>query len=140
LLDDDTVLSNAGEGVAAVCDTRDGTSGARDSLDADTVVAVDDLVVGEVNVADSVVVTAANGADGKTVTASAGAAGEGDVSYTKLLVASSKKERESQILTARVDGNTIILVVNDSVGDGNTGRASDIEGICFMSENCSQLC
>ena len=80
LLDDNAVFLDAGKGVAAVCDTRNGTGGARDSLDTDTVVAVDDLVVGEVDVADSVVIAAANGTDRKTVTTSTRAAGEGDVS------------------------------------------------------------
>jgi hypothetical protein len=91
-----------------------------------------------VDVADSVVGAAADGTDRETVTASARAAGEGDVSYEQLLVVSSKRGGDSRIRTARVDGNTIVLVVNDSVGDGDTGRASDIEGICIMSENCSQ--
>lgn len=80
LLNDNTVLLDAGKGVTAVCDSRNGTSGARDSLDTDAVVAVDDLVVGEVDVADSVVVATANGTDRETVTASARAAGEGDIS------------------------------------------------------------
>jgi hypothetical protein len=55
LLDDDAILSNAGESVTTVSHTRDGTSGSGDSLDADTVIAVNDLVVKEVDVADSVV-------------------------------------------------------------------------------------
>jgi hypothetical protein len=95
LLDDDAVLSNARESVAAVGDARDGASGSRYSLDADTVVAVDDLVVEEVDVADSVVGAAANGTDRETVTASARAAGEGDVSYEQWLAVSSRREGDS---------------------------------------------
>jgi hypothetical protein len=86
LLDDDAVLSNAGEGVTTVSHTWDGAGGSRDSLDADTVVAVDDLVVKEVDVADSVVWAAANRADWETVTSSARAAREGDISYEQWLV------------------------------------------------------
>lgn len=80
LLDDNTVLGNTGEGVTGVCDTRNRASSARNSLDAKTVLAVDDLVVSEVDVADSVVRAAANRADRKTVATSARAAREGDVS------------------------------------------------------------
>jgi hypothetical protein len=40
LLDDDTVLSDAGEGDARVGDARDGTSSTVDGLDADTVLGV----------------------------------------------------------------------------------------------------
>jgi hypothetical protein len=95
LLDNDAVLPNAGESVAAVGDARDGASGTRDSLDADTVVTVDDLVVKEVDVADSVVGTAADGTDRKTVTASARTAREGDVSYEQSSVSSTRQKRDS---------------------------------------------
>lgn len=90
------------------------------------------------DVADSVVVAAANGTDRKTVTTSARAAREGDIG-------------------TRVNSDTVILgwisvlrggqpriqstnlVVNDSIGDGDASRASDIEGICDMSKSCSGL-
>jgi hypothetical protein len=91
-----------------------------------------------VDVADSVVGAAANRADRETVTTSARAARECDVSYEQLLVDVFSQE-DIQILTARVNGDTVILVVDDSVGDGNTGRASDIEGICIISENRTRL-
>jgi hypothetical protein len=50
-------------------------SGAGDSLDADTVVGVDDLGVGDRDGVDDVVVAAADGADGETD----GGAGDGDL-------------------------------------------------------------
>jgi len=74
-----------------------------DSLDAESIIAVDDLVVGEVDVADSVVRAAADRTDGETVTTSAGTTGEGDA-------------------CSRVDSNTVILVVNNSIRDSNAGR------------------
>jgi hypothetical protein len=138
LLDDDAVLSDAGESVTSVCNAWDGTSGSRDGFDADTVIAVDDLVVGEVDVADSIIGAAANRTDREAVSSSARTAREGDISYEQYLVNVSSQD-DVGLLTARVDGDTVILVVNDSVGDGNTGRASDIEGIWIRSENCDWL-
>ena len=88
------------------------------------------------DIADSVVVAAANGTNGKTVTTSARAAGEGDISTrvdsnTVVLDCTLVSRIETQ------DTKLTYLVVNNSVGDGNTSRASDIEGIYIMLENSS---
>jgi hypothetical protein len=110
LLDDNSVLGDVLEGDVLVADTRDGTGGARDGLDADTVVRVGDGGVRDDDVLDGVVLAATYGADGDAVSAGAGTAGEVDVS-------------------ARVDGQAVVLVLDVRVGDVYTGRATNIESI-----------
>jgi hypothetical protein len=92
------------------CTYLDLASGTGDGLDADTVVGVDDLGVRDGDSVDDVVVAAADGADGETVTAGAEAAGEGDVS-------------------AAVDGEAVVLVVDGGAGDGDLRRVTDVESV-----------
>ena len=98
------------EGDVLVGDVLDRAGGARDGLDADTVVGVDDLGVKDLHGVNDVVVTAADGADGETVATGAVAASEGDVS-------------------AGVDGEAVVLVVDGGLGDSDVLRVTDIEGI-----------
>lgn len=114
LLDDDTVLGDVGEGDVLVGDVGDGASSARDGLDADTVVRVDDLGVLNDNVLDDVVGAATDGADGQTVTTRAGASNEVDVG-------------------ARVDGKAVILVLDVGVGDGDASGAADVESVSVVA-------
>ena len=85
-------------------------SGAGDSLDADTVVGVDDLGVRDGDGVDDVVVAAADGADGETVAAGAVATGESDVSTA-------------------VDGKAVVLVIHSGAGDGDLRRVTNVEGV-----------
>jgi hypothetical protein len=110
LLDDDTVLGDVLEGDVLVGDTGDGTSGARDGLNADTVVGVDDGGVGDDDVLDDIVGAAADGADGDTVTAGAGSASELDVG-------------------TGVDSEAVVLVLDVGVGNVDTGGAADVESV-----------
>lgn len=110
LLNDDTVLGNVGQGDAGVLDVGDGAGGAVDGLDADAVVAVGDGAVLDADGLDDVVGAAADGADGETVATAAGAAGEGDVG-------------------ARVDGEAVVLVLDDGARDVDASGGSDVEGV-----------
>jgi hypothetical protein len=92
------------------CTYLDLASGTGNGLDADTVVGVDDLGVRDGDSVDDVVVAAADGADGKTVATGAEAAGEGDVS-------------------AAVDGEAVVLVVDGGSGDGDLRRVADVESV-----------
>ena len=114
LLDDDTVLSDVGEGDVLVGDVGDGASGARDGLDADTVVGVENLGVLDDNVLDGVVGAATDGADGQTMTTRASTTDEVDVG-------------------TRVDGKAVVLVLDVGVGDGDTSGAADIESISVVT-------
>jgi hypothetical protein len=98
------------EGDALVGDVLDRALGVRNSLDANTVVGVDDLRVEDLHGVDDVVVAAADGADGETVAAGAVAAGESDVS-------------------AGVDGEAVVLVVDGGAGDGDVLRVTDVESV-----------
>ena len=102
--------SYVGEGDALVGDIVDLASGVGDGLDADTVIGVDDLGVEDLHAVDGVVVAAADGADGETVTARAVAAGESDVS-------------------AAVDGEAVVLVVDGGTADGDAIGRTDVEGV-----------
>lgn len=110
LLDDDTVVGDAGELDVGVGDVLDGTSSVVDSLDANTVLGVRDSRVDEGDVLDGVVVAATDGADGQTVTAGAGTAGEVDV-------------------LAGVDGDAVVLVLDGGAGDGDVGTLADVETV-----------
>ena len=110
LLDDDTVVGDAGEGDAGPSDVRHGASVAGDGLDTKTIFTTGDLGVGHSDVLDSVVAAAANGTDGDTVAACASHARDVDVS-------------------ARVDGNAIILVLDNTVLNGNARRRANVEAI-----------
>ena len=99
-----------GELDVAVGDAGDFAGGARDGLDADTVVGVDDLGVEDVDGVDGVVAPATDAADAQAVAAGAVAAGEGD-------------------LGTAVDGKAVILVVDSGAADGDLGGASDVESI-----------
>lgn len=98
------------EGDALVGDVLDRALGVRNSLDADTVVGVNDLRVEDLHGVNDVVVAAANGADGETVATGAVTASESDV------------------VTA-VDGKAVVLVVHGSAGDGDVLRVTDIESV-----------
>lgn len=92
-LNDNTILGNAAKGDVLVSDVLDGTGSARDGLDADTVLAVDDLVVVNVDILDGVVGAAADGTDRQTVSTRAVGVDEADAS-------------------ARVNGEAVVLVVD----------------------------
>lgn len=114
LLDDDTVGRDARELDVLVGDALDGSGGARDSLDADTVGRVGDSGGGDGDSLDSVVGTASNGSDGETVSSRAGCSSEADAS-------------------SRVDGEAVILVLADGVGDGDVRGRSDVVAISVVS-------
>ena len=98
------------EGDALVGDVLDRALSVGDSLDANTVVRVDDLRVEDLHGVNDVVVTATDGADGETVATGAVAAGEGDVS-------------------AGVDGEAVVLVVDGGAGDSDVLRVTDVESV-----------
>lgn len=98
------------EGDALVGDVLDRALGTRDSLNADTVVGVNDLRVEDLHGVNDVVVAAADGADGETVATGAVTASESDV------------------VTA-VDGKAVVLVVDGSAGDGDVLRVTNIESV-----------
>lgn len=98
------------EGDALVGDVVDLASGARDGLDADTVVRVDDLGVEDLHAIDGVVVAAADGANGETVATGAVATGEGDVSTA-------------------VDGKAVVLVVDGGARDGDAVGRANVESV-----------
>jgi hypothetical protein len=79
LLDDNTIFGDVLEGDVLVCYAGDGTSCARDSFDADTVVRVGDGGRRDGDVLDDVIGATTDTADGEAVTAGAGSTGEGDV-------------------------------------------------------------
>lgn len=99
-----------GELDVAVGNAGDLASSARDGLDADTVVGVDDLGVEDVDGVDGVVAPATNAANAQAVAAGAVAAGEGD-------------------LSTAVDGEAVILVVDGRAADSDLGGATDIERV-----------
>lgn len=78
LLNDDTVLGDAGEGDVRVSDVGDGAGGIVDGLDAHAVLGVLDGGARDGDVLDIVVATAANRANGETMATAAGSAGERD--------------------------------------------------------------
>lgn len=94
LLDDDAVLGDVAQADVVEGDAGDLSGGARDRLDADAVVRVDDLAVLDVHSVHDVVAASSHRANGKPMAASAGATGEGNVS-------------------ARVNGQAVVLVVHD---------------------------
>jgi len=98
------------EGDALVGDVLDRALGVGNSLDADTVVGVNDLRVEDLHGVNDVVVAASDRADGETVATGAVAAGEGNVSTA-------------------VDGKAVVLVVDGGAGDGDVLRVTDIEGV-----------
>jgi len=110
LLNDNTVLGDAGESVASVLNARDLASSTVDSLDTETVLRVGDLVVGELDVGDGVVITTTDGTDGETVATSAGRTGDSDVG-------------------TRVDGDTVILVVDVGTRNGDAAGGANVESI-----------
>lgn len=114
LLNDDTVLGDVGESDGVVLDIGNGTGSARNGLDADTVVGVGNGRVEDADCLDGVVRASTNGSNGKTVTTTAVAASEGDVG-------------------ARVDGKTIVLVLDDGSRDIHAGGGANVEGIGVVS-------
>lgn len=110
LLDNNTVVGDAGESDVGESDVGDGTSGIVNSLDTDTVLGVADSGRGEGDVLDSVVATATNGSNGQTVSTGAGTT------------------REVDVLT-RVNGNTVVLVLDHGAGDGDVSGLADIEAV-----------
>lgn len=95
LLDDDAILGNVAQGDVVVGDSGDLASSTGDGLDTNAVVRVADRTVLNIDSIDGVVATATNRADGQAVATSARSTGEGDVG-------------------ARVDGQAVILVVDNS--------------------------
>lgn len=114
LLNDDTVLGDVGESDGVVLDIGNGTGSARNGLDADTVVGVGDGRVEDADSLDGVVRASTNGSNGETVAATAVAAGEGDVG-------------------TRVDGETIVLVLDNSSRDIHAVRGANVESIGVVS-------
>ena len=99
---------------ALVGDVLDRALGVRNSLDANTVVGVNDLRVEDLHGVDDVVVAAADGADRETVAARAVTAGESDVG-------------------AGVNGEAVVLVVDGGAGDGDVLRVTDIESVSVVA-------
>lgn len=97
-------------------DIGDGSGGAVDGLDTDTVVRVGDGAVLDQHSLDDVVRAASDRADGETVATAAGAAGEGDVG-------------------TRVDGKAVILVLYDSARDVNTRLDETMLALYFSEHN-----
>jgi hypothetical protein len=116
LLNDNTVGGDTREGDVLVGNTADGTSGTRDGLDTDTVGRVLDSGGFDNNVRDSVVRSATDGTDGETVSTRASSSREGDAS-------------------TRVDGQAVILVLDDGVDDLDVGGASDVECISVVTSS-----
>lgn len=110
LLDDDTVVGDTRELDVRVGDVADGAGLIDLGLDAQAVGRVADSRVGDGDVLDGVVIAAANGADGETVATRAGTARELDV-------------------LARVDGDTIVLVLDGGAADVDTVRLADVERV-----------
>lgn len=98
------------KGDVLVGNVLDLTSGAGDGLDAGTVVGVDDLRVKDLHGVNDVVVTATDGADRETVATGAVSTGEGDVS-------------------AGVDREAVVLVVDGGAGNSDVLGVTDIEGV-----------
>jgi hypothetical protein len=98
------------EGDALVGDVLHRAGGARDGLDADTVVRVDNLRVKDLHGIDNVVIAAAHGTDRETVATGAVTAGEGDVSTA-------------------VHSEAVVLVVNSGARDSNVLRVTNIESV-----------
>lgn len=114
LLNQDTVVADGVKGDVLVSDARDRTSVSGGGLDTDTVHGVGDGGRGEGDGVDSVVVTSTNGADGKTVATGALTSGELDVG-------------------TRVDSNTVVLVLANSVGDGDGVGFRDVEAVSVLA-------
>jgi hypothetical protein len=98
------------KGDALVGDVLHRAGSARDGLDTDTVLGVDDLRIEDLYGVDNVVIAAADGTDGKTVATRAVATGESDISTA-------------------IHSETVVLVVDGSTGDGNVLRVTDIESV-----------
>lgn len=110
LLNDDSVLGNVGQRDVVVLDVGDGASSARNGLDAHAVVRVGDLGVEDANRLDDVVGAAADGANRDAVAAAAVTASKGDVG-------------------SRVDGEAVVLVLDDGALDVDAGGGADVEGV-----------
>ena len=116
MLNDDTIVCDAGEGDIAVSDVLDGTGRARDRLDPDTILRVGDLGVGDDHVLDGVVVAAANGTNAEAVATGARPAREGDVG-------------------AGVDGEAVVLVLHIGAGDGDASGGANVESVGVVAES-----
>jgi hypothetical protein len=110
LLDIDTVVTDVRELDVAVCDVLDSTGGIRIGLDAASVLGIGDGAVGEGDAGNSVVGFAANGTDGKTVASRASHACDENVGTGG-------------------DGDTVVLVLDDNVFEGDGVGRRDIEAI-----------
>lgn len=110
LLDQDTVLGDVLQGDVRVGDAADLARLVLLGLDADTVVGVLDGALGESHAGDGVDVTATDGADGETVAAGA-------------------ETRVELNVGARVDGDTVVLVVDLGAVDVNVVGLTNVEAI-----------
>lgn len=110
LLDDDAVLADVLEGDMVVDDVGHGAGGARDGLDANTVVGVGNDRVQDADLLDDVILAATNRADRDAVTTGAVTVGERDVG-------------------TGVDGEAVILVLDVGTGDVDAGGRANIESI-----------
>ena len=110
LLNNEAVLCDPREFDVLEGNIGDGAGSLVDSLDADAVLGVDDLAVGDGDALDGVVAAAADGANRQAMAAGTVSVGEGDV-------------------LAGVNGNTVILVVDGCTVDGNVRRGADVKGI-----------
>ena len=110
LLDDNTILGDVGQGDTLVLDIRNRARRVVHRLDAHAIVRVGDGAVENAHRLDRVVGPAADGADREAVAAAARAACEGDVG-------------------ARVDGQAVVLVLDDGARNVDAGRRADVEGV-----------
>lgn len=94
LLDDDAVLGDARQANVLEAHVGDGSAGPVNSLDAGTILGVDDLGVDDVDGVDGVVLAAADGTDGETVAALAVTVGESDMLETVIFAWKAKARRE----------------------------------------------
>lgn len=102
LLNDDAVLGNVLEGDRVILDIGNRACRSINSLDADTVVRVGNDRVEDADSLDNIVRAATNGADRQAVATAAVSSSEGNVG-------------------ARVDGEAVVLVLDNSTRDVNTG-------------------
>lgn len=96
-----------------------------------TVGGLGNLAVQELDSVDDIVVSAANAADGQTVATRAETAAEGDVLY-RVNIFHHYRIRSLTHL-ARVDSNTVVLVVNLGTVNGDTSALTDIKAIGVVS-------
>jgi len=132
LLDDDSVRGDSGESDVRVGDVLDGASVAGDGLDTDTVCRVGDLVVGNVDVLNSVIGTTTDGSDGETV--ATGASALCAVRMNSSLFQSCVTYAGEGNVSATVNGQAVVLVLDVGARDVHTSGTADIESIGVVAQ------